>query len=377
MKKRNKKAGQVTRLIGLEVDEVSLVDKPAIGEEIYLTKSVEGGKVKTKLKKKDILKTDEEVAADGGAPKAGEGAPAANPAEEETKELDTEAEEEGEEEDAAEADGEEEEESEEDSEDDEEEEEAEEAAVPAAAPAEGDVVKRLIAVEKNYTDLQEMLATSLDFHDQAAQALNSVVVITMAALEMLVEMAAEEDMPGDNAEDAASSSDVSVTANTKSLGEVRDLCKKFQEDVKKAGAKISSSRMALLNDIATKLNALISSVAGEEGKGKKKGKKKSAVVIETLKTQIEDLKKSFTDVQSEKDELKKQVGEQATRLGEIESTAGASAGIGDDADEESEEESEDKTKNKSVFAGLIPVEQIKERHKRSQDFLNRKNTKES
>lgn len=361
MKKRKKKAGQVTRLIDLEVDEVSLVDKPAIGEEIYLTKSVEGGKVK--LKKKNILKTGEEEEAAAADPKA------AAEGEEETKEIDTNEEADGEEEAEA-AEGEEGEE--EEAAEGEEEEEAEE----AAAPAEGDLAKRVVALEKNTQELQEMLATSLDFHDQAAQALNSVVVITMAALEMLVDMSEEDMVEEPAATEAGAAADVSAAA--KSVGEIRTLCKQFQEDVKKAGAKISSSRMALLQDIATKLNALISSVSADEGKGGKKGKKKSVVVMESLKQQIVDLKKSFTDVESEKEQLKKQVAEQATRLGEIENTAGASAGIGDDEEEDSESESEgDKTKNKSVFAGLIPVEQIKERHQKRQDFLNRKVTKES
>ena len=363
MKKRKKKAGQVTRLIDLEVDEVSLVDKPAIGEEIYLTKSVEGGKVK--LKKKNILKSgEEEEAAAAADPKAA--APAAAEGEEETKEIDTNEEEaEGEEAEAAEG------------EEEGEEEEAAEGEEEAEAAVEGDLAKRVVALEKNTQELQEMLATSLDFHDQAAQALNSVVVITMAALEMLVDMS-EEDMGEHMPEGEGGEANAEMSAAAKSVGEIRTLCKQFQEDVKKAGAKISSSRMALLQDIATKLNALISSVSADEGKGGKKGKKKSVVAMESLKQQLADLKKSFTDVESEKEQLKKQVAEQATRLGEIENTAGASAGIGDDEEEDSESESEgDKTKNKSVFAGLIPVAEIKERHQKRQDFLNRKATKES
>lgn len=358
MKKRRKKAGQITRLVDLDVDEVSLVDKPAIGEEIYLTKSVEGGKVK--LKKKNILKGDEEKPAAAADPKAGE---AAANAEDPTKEIDANAEAdeaEGEEEgdEAAAAGG-------------EAEEEGEEEDAPAA---EGDVAKRLAVLEKNTEDLQEMLATSLDFHEQAAQALNSVVVITMAALEMLVDMSQEDE----EAPAAGEGATAEMTASAKAVGELRVLTKKFQEDVQKAGAKISSSRMALLQDIATKLNALISSVSADEGKGGKKGKKKSAVEMESLKQQLVDLKKSFSDVETEKDQLKKQVADQATRLGEIESTAGASAGIGDDEEEDSESETEgDKTKGKSVFAGLIPVADIKERVKKRQDFLGRKASNES
>ena len=54
LKKRNLKKddSKMQRLVDIEIDEISLVDKPAIGEEFIITKSVEGGKAVKKKKGK-------------------------------------------------------------------------------------------------------------------------------------------------------------------------------------------------------------------------------------------------------------------------------------------------------------------------------------
>lgn len=343
--KRSKKQGEVTRLLDLEVDEVSLVDKPAIGEEIYVSKSVtkEGG---TSMAKKKKVKKGEEEKPKAGAQAEGEEV-------EETEESEgAEGEAEGDEseaDDSSDAEG---------SEEGEESEEGDE----AASAEEVKALKSEVAdVKKSLDEVTQMLAQSMDFHDQAAQALNQVIALTMGALDMLVNMS-EESVAEDQAEGEAEATEASAESEgvAEAAKAVKLQIQKFHKDVEKAGAKISSSRLSILQEIATKLTALIESVVANNKDAKKGGKKaaaKKSLEHESLKSEVSELKKSLQAATDANTELKKTVDGMATKLNEIESHAGGSAGIEDDDDESDSSETE--PKNKSVFAGLVPVDQIK------------------
>ena len=51
-----RKVKEVSRLFDIEIDEISLVDKPAIKEEFYITKTADGRKIKVGKKKKNKKK---------------------------------------------------------------------------------------------------------------------------------------------------------------------------------------------------------------------------------------------------------------------------------------------------------------------------------
>ena len=188
-------------------------------------------------------------------------------------------------------------------------------------------------------DIIEMLAGSMEFHEQAVSMLSQQAELMMGALEMILMGAA-----------GAEQSEATVTA----AGELKSKIKSFRKSVQKAGAKISAGRLQTLQDIAEKLTALIQSVSSDvkEAQGGKKGSKKNkksivtSTDLDSLKQEIADLKKSV----SGKDE---QLEKLANRLDDFEAFGEGSAGMDDD--ELDEDDDSDSSEGESVFKGFGPL----------------------
>lgn len=288
------------RLIDLEVDEVSLVDKPAIGEPVYLTKSLDEGedsmatKKKKRLKKKaedseEIIKNQDEEASEESLEDeevASEDDDSTDDSSEEAVGKNNDSDPDDEEEDEEEED--EEEEDEEDGGDEDEEEDEDEEAAEKATEL---LVKRIVKAEvkKNLADVEDMLTQSLQLHENVGLALNEILALNMSALDMVMVMVAED-----------SDDDMMSEEQQAMVTDIRDSIKSV--DVKKAGAKISRSRLRTLRDIAAKLTELITSVDdadAESTKGAGKGRKKSlAKSLETINDLTERLEKAEEGVES-------------------------------------------------------------------------------
>lgn len=218
-------------------------------------------------------------------------------------------------------------------------------------PSDQPTEKRVAAVEKQLGDIQEMLTASLDMHEQAAMMMSQMGELIMGSLELVTMMAEEQGGEAEQTQQAAKG--------------LKEKIKAFRNDnVQKAGAKISQNRLNVLREIADKLSALIESVApsDDEGKGKKGKSRKTSksAEVESLKKEIESLKKSV----SEAGDVKKQLGEMANRLNDIEASAGASTGIDDDEEDDEEESSEED--DGSVFKGFGPLQGVTERINKQQ-----------
>lgn len=294
-------ANKKKRLIDLDVDEVSLVDKPAIGETVYLTKRAEGAKVTTKKKGKEPVKKD-----DAGG----------------TTEPDT---------------------------------------VDASS-----LEKRLAKVESSFQGLQKsigdveaMLTQSLQLHETVTVHLNEMLSLNLGALDMCMMLMEEStDETEAPAEGATENQTMSL------LTELRESVKAVRQEVAKAGAKMSRTRLQALRDIAAKLSELITSVEpveAEATEGNAGGKKKSALVSVTkqFKSSLETATAEIGECMNQVGELKKAHAGLEERLKGLEGTAGASDAIGDD-DEDTTKGGDSPSTQKSVFAGIIPVDRIKE-----------------
>jgi len=180
-----------------------------------------------------------------------------------------------------------------------------------------------------------LLEGAAEFHEQAVIMLNQQAELLVGALEMVMMLEM-----GDT--------------QVQQADELRQELKNFHGTVQKAGAKISSSRLQTLRDIAEKLTALIQSVAGESQKqgGKKGGKqaKKKSVEMESLTKELSELKKS---VATKDEELKKMVD----RLDDLEAFGDASQEI-DDEDDDSDSSSETEG---SVFKDFGPLKGVTDR----------------
>jgi len=390
---------KVKELFDLEIDEVSAVDKPAIGEQFYITKSVnkknKGATVSKPVKKsvawKQVISkgvsdenthcvfcgiTHEEEAKEIGmglikgvcfdcavehAEKGVFDACIAGTFDAETfqkenptfqlklslnKSDDEEASEDGESEDESSSEDESEEES---SEGDESEEESSQSASEDGEQDEdgqesddSSLEKKVSKLEKNIEDVGAMLARSLELHDMAAAALNEIVALTFGALDgVMMLMEQNKDV---------SQNDL--------FREIVDSIKSEREKVSKKGAKISTSRMAVLRDIATKLNQLIASVATDEMKGEQKTKAVSEIQ-KSLEEMKEELKEEINSSSSNlKEDIEGKLKDMQAKLDELEQSGGASYGLGEeDDDEESDEESSEQEKT-SIFSSVIGLDEI-------------------
>jgi len=333
-----KKSGK-KRLIGLEVDEFSLVDKPAIGETFYVTKSVEGkgdDTVKTKTKSEDTTS----LVTDGTETQTAVEPAEATPAAEETTAPATEG-------------------------------EAATVVTPEQLQAVVDSVKsiegRVVKAEASMKAVEKMLTDSLALHEAAAMALGEIVNLNLSALDaVMVLMQDDEDMmAGEGEGDQAKGL----------VQEIRDSVKAVSSEVSKAGAKISRTRMTALKEIADKLVALIASVdttAAEKGVKQKKSIEVAKALQATLATLNSDVSKRFEDLTASCQQLEKNIEGKlegvAKRLEEMENTAGASDAIADEDDSEQEDSSTSGT-SKSVFSGLIPISDIKTRVQKREAYL--------
>ncbi|MEZ4871298.1 MAG: hypothetical protein R2827_03425 [Bdellovibrionales bacterium] len=103
--------------------------------------------------------------------------------------------------------------------------------------------------------MKSLLEQSLALHDEAARSLNQIVEMQMMALEQVLMLTGPDEQ--------ADGQDGDVTAasrHTDLLGEIKTL----KAEVSKAGAKISTSRLRVLQEISEKLSDLIRSVMDGE-----------------------------------------------------------------------------------------------------------------
>jgi hypothetical protein len=222
--------------------------------------------------------------------------------------------------------------------------------------------KRVVKLEKNLEDVSGMLERSLELHDFAAGALNEVVSLTFASIDMLMAMMAERKEEGDS-EKAKEQESIFTSIN--------DSIKSVRQDVEKAGAKISGKRMAVLREIAGKLSELIESVLNNDSR---KGVTKSAMTelqksLDSFKEEIkEELKTSSSSFKEDIDSKLEKIN---TKLEDIEQSGGASFNLGDDDEEESDADDEVE-KGESVFSNLVGLSDISKNIQRKQRNLKRK-----
>ena len=222
-----------------------------------------------------------------------------------------------------------------------------------------DLSKRVVKLEKSLEDVSGMLERSLELHDLAAGALNEVVTLTFASLDMLMTMI-EERMEDGESEEATQQNSLFTSIN--------ESIKSVREEVSKAGKKISGKRMAVLREIATKLSELIESVINVDSK---KGVTKSAIneVQKSLESFKEEVKKEISDSSSSlKEDIDEKLKSVNTKLEDIEQSGGASFGLGDeDPDDLDPEPNEDGVeKGESVFSDVVGLSDISKNIKRKQ-----------
>lgn len=292
------------RLIDLDVDEVSLVDKPAIGEPVYLTKRVEDGKVTTKKKGKE-----EPTVVDSPAK--------VDP----LKEGETEA----------------------------------------SKALLDSVNSRFTKLEKSIADVEAMLSQSLQLHETVSVHLNELLSLNLGALDAVMMMMEEQTDETVVAEPAAADSQTM----SQKITEIRESVKAVREQVLKAGAKMSRTRLQALRDIAAKLTELITSVdplEGDDAEKKTGGKKKAALLAVTKQVQatLETATAEIGECMNKQSELQATVAKLDERLKGVEGTAGASDAIDDEDSDTESGQKKPSSHEKSVFHGLIPVDQIKE-----------------
>lgn len=184
-------------------------------------------------------------------------------------------------------------------------------------------------LEKSLDDVKEMLSTSLSIHEQTAMGFNEIVSLTFGALDLVTNLMENESEESE-----------------KCIKEIKE--KISQEDVSKAGAKISSSRLQTLRDIAEKLSQLIESVSGESIK---ESKKKNVESIDELK----NITKNNTD-------MIKGVEEKLIGLIKNVEALSLAGGVSNALDDEMEDQSEIDKSDKVDFSDIVGLSDIKKRY---------------
>lgn len=328
-------ANKKKRLIDLEVDEVSLVDKPAIGETVYLTKRVEDNAVKKKKGEK-VTKADPKTDDAAVTTKTDEG-------ETDTSTDDEVEDTEADEEDDAGGDG-------------------DADSTDATKAMLNSMNKRFTKLEKSMVDVEAMLAQSLQLHEMVTVHLNELLSLNLGALDAVMMMM--EEQTDDETAVAEPAAAENQTMSQK-ITEIRESVKAVRQQVLKAGAKMSRTRLQALRDIAAKLTELITSVepvSAEDTEKKTVGTKKAALlaVTKTVQASLETVTAELGDCMNKQGELLKTVAKLDERLKGVEGTAGASDAIDDDETESDDSQKDSKSREKSVFHGLIPVDTIRE-----------------
>lgn len=222
------------------------------------------------------------------------------------------------------------------------------------------VSKRLSQVEKQFEELKSLLEQSLALHDEAARSLNQIVEMQMMALEQVLMLTDPDEQPDGQDGDVTAAS-----RHTNLLGELKTL----KAEVSKAGAKISTSRLRVLQEISEKLSDLIRSAmdGGKDGKHKSVNKSTDGLVgrLKTVESSIEAIRNEATN----------KVEALAKRIDEFENTAGASGALDDDEDSASEENSS--ASQKSIFAPLIGLDEIKMQIEKRDTYLRKDKTEQS
>lgn len=226
----------------------------------------------------------------------------------------------------------------------------------------GSMKKKLKKLTKNVSELKEMLERSLALHDQAASALNEIVVLNMASIEALATIMSGEASKG-------------KTDGVPDFTLILEQTKKFRKECKKAGKKISAGRLKELREIAEKLAELIASVGTK--KAKKDAKEDGETDDETAEEAIGQLKKLTDSVEAltkAVDDAKKKASDSdeklAKRIDDLETTSGASAS-GDEDDDEDEDDDHDT--EKSLFADVVGINDIKTHIRKRAALINRSN----
>lgn len=184
-------------------------------------------------------------------------------------------------------------------------------------------------LEKSLDDVKEMLSTSLGIHEQTAMGFNEIVGLTFGALDLVTNLI-----------------DTDKEDTAKCIKEIKE--KISQEDVSKAGAKISSSRLQTLRDIAEKLSQLIESVSGES---MKESKEKNVKSIDELK----NISKNNT-------EMIKGMEEKLIGLVKNVEALSLAGGVSNALDDEIEDQSEINKFDKVDFSDIVGISDIKKRY---------------
>jgi hypothetical protein len=224
-------------------------------------------------------------------------------------------------------------------------------------PAETSVEIKLVKLEKQVEDLVAMLQESLGLHESAAQALNQAVALIASALEQLATLSTM-DTGGEGETEETMAAAKNVQTCVQALRE-----QNTSEPIEKVGAKISSARMQMLRDLSEKLAELLGSLVDSRGKdGKQNGTRKD---LELVVTRLGDVEAQIKELASKAEDLPKLV----KRIDDLENTSGASGALDGD-----EEPSPKTTSKKSLFSDVIGLSDIKQGIDARDKFLKRKRT---
>lgn len=391
----HKRSREVSRLFDLEIDEVSLVDKPAINETFFLMKSAgtrglkvnlrnlvkfssDWGKIEkshdescvfckiTKEEEKEVLGMGflKSVCFNCAVERADKGVfdqciqgtfdfdkyQKENPEEFKTKEEAQDTKEEVKSEEETEKENEDTNQEETKSEDTKEEEKKEE------EPAKTDThEKRIGKVEKNLSDVMDMLSESLSISEQSGQMLNELAGLILSSMDMLMMLAEENPQLLQRPEEDGEMEEGEMEMNT-SFKNLRDEISKFFNTSEKAGAKISAGRLRMLRDIAEKLAQLITEVDQKRRDNKKRVSQSKSVdvLVEGFKGEVTVLKSLIENSNKEiSKDFTEKLSELEEKLKSIENLGFNTSSIQDS------DENDDVVKSpENVFEGLVDRETI-------------------
>jgi len=207
---------------------------------------------------------------------------------------------------------------------------------PAADPASKTTEQRL-------GEMEGMLASSMDFHEQTVKALHQTGMLALHTLELNLKSLTPE--------------------QAKLVKELKEKIKTFRGTVQKAGAKISASRLQTLRDVVDRLATLIQSVAGEAGKDGKTGGKKTKKSVSSdgdsaVLAQLQEMQKSFETALAGKDAA---ITKLTNRLDDLDAFGGASTEIEDDDDSDDSDDSDSEDEGGSVFKDFGPLTEVSKR----------------
>lgn len=204
-----------------------------------------------------------------------------------------------------------------------------------------EVIKLNNELRKNNEELQGLLEQMLVVGENNAESTSVMMGLVVSALELTALSTDGQDEQSDEQE--------AEVASASRLSEIVDEIKAFKSDISKSGAKISQSRLKVLQEIAEKLSDLLHSVTERKKDGKRRKKHKS----DGLVSRIKSLENSIEAIRSESTD---KFGDLAKKINDLENTAGASDAIDDELDENGIQK---KDSSQSIFKDVIGMNDIK------------------